>query len=164
MQVSTEGGAQDDRDDGCRAFRCDSPHWSQRRDCLVRNVLRSGLILFITDLFHPGNGLAIKLFLKSDMGYGSGWRSAMPVFLRRRAPDHVPWMNLLDRTIPALRAAAPSGHEQGLAQRVGVPSSASTRLECHTGTLHTRRIGYLKQRITADRTGKILSRSFARRL
>src|SRR5260370_40450975 len=108
MQVSTEGGAQDDRDDGCRAFRCDSPHWYQRRDCPVRNVLRSGLILFITHLFHPVNGLAIKLFQKADMGHGSGWRTAMPVFLPRRAPDHVPCMNPLPRTTPPLRSPAPS--------------------------------------------------------
>src|SRR5258708_19322382 len=117
------------------------PPWS------VSAVLRSALIVFIADLLHPVNDLAIKRFLKGDMGHGSGWRSAMPVFLPRRRPDHVPRMNRLDRTIPTLCTAAPSRHDQGLAQRVGVPGGARTRLEGHPASTPTPRTSCPHHRI-----------------
>src|SRR5262249_26327143 len=125
---------------------------------------RSALILFIADLLHPVHDRAIKRFLQSNVGHGRGGCSAMPVFLPRRGPDHVSWMNRLDRTIPALRTAAPCRHDQGLAQRVGMPGGARTRLEGHAGGAHMCRIGCLNQRVNADRTSKILGRSFASRL
>ena len=42
------------------------------------------LILFVADLFHPVDGLAVELFLNGDMGHGRGWRGAMPVLLTGR--------------------------------------------------------------------------------
>src|SRR5579859_630194 len=61
-----------------------------------RNVLpaRSTLVLFVADLFHPIDGLAIELFLNSDMGHRGGWCGTMPMFLTRREPDHIPWPNV----------------------------------------------------------------------
>jgi hypothetical protein len=47
---------------------------------------------------------------------------------------------------------------------VGVPRCPSAWLERDTGPGHACRIGRLEQGVNADRTGKILGRSFARRL
>src|SRR5947207_15748347 len=60
--------------------------------------LRSCLVLFVADLFHPVNSLAIELFLNGDMRHGGGWRSPVPVFLTRPEPDHVTRSNVLYRT------------------------------------------------------------------
>src|SRR5438876_10468961 len=79
---------------------------------------RSGLILFVADLFHPVGGLAVELFLNGDVRHGRSWRSAMPVFLSRRNPDHVSRTDFLDWTGPASYPTAASRHDHGLAQRV----------------------------------------------
>src|SRR5438128_1951318 len=63
---------------------------------------RSGLVLFVADLLHPVNGLAVETFLNSDVRHGRGWRGPVPMFLPRRKPDHVTWPNLLNRPTPAL--------------------------------------------------------------
>src|SRR2546427_5995331 len=47
--------------------------------------------------------------------------------------DHITWSNLLDRAIPGLYQAAASCHDQGLAQRVGMPIRPSARLKRNTG-------------------------------
>src|SRR2546430_17462027 len=85
-------------------------------------------ILFVADLFHPVDGLAVELFLNGDVRHGRGCRGAVPMFLTRREPDHVPWPNFLDWTTPALYPAAARRHEQGLAQRVAVPCCPSAWL------------------------------------
>src|SRR6266566_9842624 len=43
-----------------------------------RNFLppRSGLVLFVADLFHPVGGLAVELFLNGDVRHGRGCRGA----------------------------------------------------------------------------------------
>src|SRR6266581_5356170 len=51
--------------------------------------LRSALVLFVADLFHPVGGLAVEAFLNGDVRHGRGCRGAMPMFLTRREPDHV---------------------------------------------------------------------------
>src|SRR5438270_9671008 len=85
---------------------------------------RSGLVLFVADLFHPIGGLAVETFLNGDMRHGRGWRGTVPMFLTWLEPNHVPWPNDLDRTTPALYPAAAISHDQGLAQRVAVPGGA----------------------------------------
>src|SRR5208282_4164894 len=89
----------------------------------------SGLILFVADLFHPLDGLAVELFLNGDVRHGGGRRGTVPVFFTRREPDYVTRPDLLDRATPALGEAAAGSHDQGLAQRVGVPGGSSARLE-----------------------------------
>ena len=88
----------------------------------------SGLILLVADLFHPIGGLAVELFLDGDVRHGRGWRSAVPMFLTRREPDHVTRADFFDRATPALHAAAAGRHDQGLAQRAnesaGIASSS----------------------------------------
>src|SRR5207244_11498605 len=81
----------------------------------------SGPVLFVADLLHPVDGLAVELFHNRDVRHGRGWRRAVPMLLTRRAPDHVTGPNLLDRTAPALHQAAAGRHDQCLTQRMGVP-------------------------------------------
>ena len=38
-------------------------------------------VLFVTNLFHPVNGLAVELFLNGDVRHGCGRRGAVPVLL-----------------------------------------------------------------------------------
>src|SRR5579885_215111 len=121
---------------------------------------RSALVLFVADLFHPVNCLAVESLLNGDVRHGRGWRGAMPMFLPRLKQDHIAWSNLLDGSPPTLCPATASRHDQGLAQRVGVPGSPSAWLERHTGTSYASRIGCFKQGVDADRAGKILGWSF----
>src|SRR6266700_1920929 len=125
---------------------------------------RSGLLLFVADLFHPVGGLAVETFLNGEVRHGRGWRGAVPMFLTRLEPDHVTRPNFLDRTTPALDPAAASRHDQGLAQRVAVPCGPSAGLERDTCADRACRLGCLEQGVNAYRAGKILGRSFAGRL
>ena len=64
---------------------------------------RLGAALFVGDFFHPVHNLAVELFLGGDMSHCGRRRSAMPVFLVRRKPNHVAWLDFLDRSSPMLR-------------------------------------------------------------
>src|SRR5262245_37185207 len=88
----------------------------------------------------------------------------MPMFLTRRDPDHITRANCLKWTSPTLHQATARRHDQGLAQRVGVPGGSRAGLECDTDAARACRSGWLEQWISAYRTGKVLDRSFARRL
>jgi len=96
--------------------------------------------------------------------HGRGWRSAVPMLLPRRKPDHVSRMNFLDWTPPALDATTAIRHNQRLAQWVGVPCGPSTGLERDTGTSHAGRMGCIEEGVNAYTAGKVLGRSFAGRL
>src|SRR5580658_2606750 len=124
----------------------------------------SGPVLFVCDLFHPVDNLALELFLNGDMRHGGGRRPSVPMLLARREPDHIAWPDLLDRPAPALRPTATGRHDEGLAQRMDVPCGAGAWLESDTGPLHQRRVGRLKKRIDAYRAGEPLRRSLAGRL
>src|SRR5262249_24319824 len=92
-----------------------------------------GPVLFVADRFHPVHRLAVELFLDGDVRHGRGRRGAVPVLLARREPDHVARPDLLDRAAPALGQAAAGRHDQGLAQRVGVPRRPGAGLERDAG-------------------------------
>src|SRR5262249_36229009 len=79
------------------------------------------------------DGFSVELFLNGNVRHGRGCRGAVPVLLTRREPDHVTGPDFLDRAAPALGQAAASRHDQGLAQRVGVPRRPSAGLERDTG-------------------------------
>src|SRR5918996_2433043 len=61
---------------------CNGPRRVQTRAWLA-------LVLFITDLFHPIDDLAVDMFLDGDMGHGRRRRRAVPVLDGRRNPDDV---------------------------------------------------------------------------
>ena len=122
----------------------------------------SGLILLVADLLHPVDDLsALELFVNRDMRHGRRWCGAMPMFFARRYPDHVSGTDLFDRAVPALYPAAAGRHDQGLAQRVGVPGRPGARLERDTGTVGARRSTCLKYRVDAHSASEIIARSLA---
>jgi hypothetical protein len=143
-------------------MRCDKPDVTH--DGFLLFGPSSGLVLFVANLFHPVNGLAVEIFLNGDVRHGRSCRGPMPMFLTRWEPDYVSWPNVLDRTTPALDPAEALRHDQGLAQRVVVPCCPSAGLERDTGTDRAGRIGCLEQGVYAYHTGKVLGRSFAGRL
>jgi len=64
------------------------------------------LILFVADLFHPVDNLAVGLFLNSDVRHGRSWCGTVPVFLAGREPDHITRPDLLDWSAFALDPTA----------------------------------------------------------
>src|SRR5690606_24061935 len=69
-------------------------------------------------------------------------------------PDHVTGMNLLHCAVPALNQPTAKGHDQCLAQRVGVPGRACTGFEGDMSPLHPVRIGLIEHRVDPNRTGE----------
>src|SRR5256886_12008685 len=96
--------------------------------------------LVVSHLFHPVHDLAIEVLLNGEVRDGGGCRGAVPMFLTRRDPDHVTGPNLLDRPSPALSEARAGGHDQSLAQRVGVPGRPAAGPGPDTGAGPTGRI------------------------
>src|SRR5260221_14621579 len=86
-------------------------------------------VLFVADLFHPVDDLAVELFLNCNMRHGRGRRGTMPMLLARREPDHKAGMHLLNGTALALDPAATGLDNHGLAERQGIPRWCSTLLE-----------------------------------
>src|SRR3989442_5035119 len=109
-------------------------------------------VLFVADFFHPVDGLTVEPFLNGDVRHRRGCRSAVPMLLTRRKPDHVPRPNLIDWASPALCPAAASRHDQRLAERMRVPCGTGGRLKGDAGANNTPRIGCFKQRINTNRT------------
>src|ERR1700752_2552092 len=105
---------------------------------------RSGLVLFVADLFHPVGGLAVETFLDGDVRHGRGRRGTVPMFLARREPDDVPRPDFFNLPAPALCASAAGSHDQGLAERMRVPRGSRAGFERDTGTGHASRRGCLK--------------------
>jgi hypothetical protein len=86
------------------------------------------------------------------------------VLLARREPDHVARPDLLDRPAPALRQPAAGGHDERLAERVGVPRRPCAGLERNAGPDHARRIGRLEQWIDTHGAAEVLGRPLAGQL
>src|SRR6476646_8468667 len=104
----------------------------------------SGLVLLVTHMLHPVHHLAVFLFLNGDVRHGRRRRSAMPVLLARRKPDHVTGPNFLYRPAPPLRAAAARSDDESLTQRMRMPCSPRSRLKGNAGALDKCRIRRLK--------------------
>src|SRR5206468_15769 len=95
--------------------------------------LRSGLVLFVADLFHPLDDFTVELLLNGDVRHGGRGRGAMPMLLAGGKPDHVARPTLLDRFTPPLRPARSEHHNQStphaireLEERFGVRLLART--------------------------------------
>src|SRR6266849_10246204 len=56
--------------------------------CIVRPLFLYA-VLFVADLLHPINHLAVLLFLNGDVRHSGRLPSPMPVFLFRWEPDHI---------------------------------------------------------------------------
>ena len=120
-------------------------HWQRNKLSLCTWILlllfpfdpQSGLVLFVADLFHPVDDLAVELFLNGDVRHGRGRRGAMPVLLAGREPDHIAGPDLLDRSALALSPAAAGRHDQGLTERMRMPCGPRARLEGDAGALNT---------------------------
>ena len=67
--------------------------------------------------------------------------------------------NFLSRAARALNPAETRRDDQGLTERMCVPSGAGSRLERDAGASHTCWFGRLEQRINANGAGEILRRS-----
>src|SRR5207248_3059417 len=87
------------------------------------------LILFIRNLFHPVDRLAVQRFLNSDMSHRGRRCRAVPMLLAGCKPDHITWPNFLDRAALALHPAEAGRDDQRLAEWMGMPGGAGTRLE-----------------------------------
>src|SRR5947209_17653671 len=112
-------------------------------------VLGRRLVLFVADLLHPVDDLAVEVFQDCDVGHGGGRRRAMPVLLARLAPDDVARSNHFDRTTPALHEPAAGRDDQGLTQRMGVPCGPGAWLKRDAGAPRARRTGRLEYRVDA---------------
>src|SRR5438067_1803703 len=64
----------------------------------------------------------------------------------------------------ALHPAASAGDDQGLPERVGVPSGACSRLEGHARATDPCRVRPVKQRVNTHRAGEPVCRSLGGRL
>src|SRR5580692_1094654 len=105
-----------------------------------------------------------QAFLNGDMRHGRGRRSPVLVLLAGRKPDHVARPNFLDRAALALCPATPSGDDESLAERMGVPCSPRAGLKRSAGVLNPCRIGCLKKRIDPHGASEPLCRPPAGRL
>jgi len=72
-------------------------------------------ILFVADLLHPLDDLAIERFLNRDVCHRGRRRRAVPMLLVRRKPDHIARPNFLNRAAPTLRPSKSRGDDQRLA-------------------------------------------------
>src|SRR5215204_3281852 len=113
-------------------------------------------ILFITDLFHPIDDLALDMFLDGDMGHGRHRRGAVPVLDGRGNPDDVARADLFHQAAPLLNAADTRRHDENLAERMRVPGAARARLERDRAARRAPRIARREQRIDTHRTGEAL--------
>jgi len=108
--------------------------------------------------------LAAERFLNGDVRHRGRWRSAVPMLLVRRKPDHVARPDFFDRTTLALRPAEPGGDDQRLTERMRMPGGASTRLERDACATNARRFRRFEQRIDSHCAGEPISGSFSGRL
>src|SRR4051812_16119032 len=98
------------------------------------------------------------------MGHCCGRGGAVPMLFARWNPDDVTGANFLDRASPALGAATTSGHNESLAEWMGVPRRSSAGLECDAGADHARGRGCTEQWIDTHRASEPIRRAFAGRL
>ena len=122
------------------------------------------MVLLITHLFHPIDGLPVEQFMDRDVRHGRGRSGAVPMFFPRRDPNHVTRTDFLDRSAPALRPATASRDNQRLPEWMRVPGGTSAGLEGDARTRNASRIGRLVQRVDTHCAGKPVVWAFARRL
>jgi len=91
----------------------------------------------------PRDRVALVIHLvRRDMDHEAVWRRAMPVVLAGLEEHAVTRSDLLHRASLSLAAAHALGHEDGLAERMGVPRSARSRGEVDIGGGYTVRAAF----------------------
>src|SRR5881227_3284781 len=122
-----------------------------------RVIARSALVLFVAHVLHPLDHFAVERFLNGNVRHGGCRRSAVPMLLVRRKPDHIARPDFFDRSAPTLRPSEAGRDDQRLTKWMCMPRSACTRLERDVCTTHTCRLWSFKQRINPHGPGKPVS-------
>src|SRR5947208_13892563 len=122
-----------------------------------RIIVRSALVLFVAHVLHPLDHFAVERFLNGNVRHGGRRRSAVPMLLVRRKPDHIARPDFFDRSAPTLRPSEAGRDDQRLTKWMCMPRSACTRLERDVCTTHTCRLRSFKQRINPHCPGKPVS-------
>src|SRR5882724_10175638 len=78
------------------------------------------------------------------------------MLLTGRNPNDIARVNLLNLIAPSLYEARAGGNDEGLADRMGMPSRSRTRLEGHVGGGHTGRCLRKKQGVNANRARTVV--------
>src|SRR3954471_6662866 len=86
----------------------------------------------------------------------------MPMLEVWREPHKVARPHLFDRSAVALHPSQTGSDDQGLSERMSVPVGASPGLKGDVTSAGPRRIGCLKERVYADRSGEPGRRALAR--
>src|SRR5207249_1390068 len=94
-------------------------------------------VLFVADLLHPVDDLALEFLLDGDVRHRAVRRGAVPMLLSGRTRDHISGMNLFDRTSLALHEASTIRHNERLTQGMVVPSRECARFEADARTSPT---------------------------
>src|SRR5438445_6976068 len=115
-------------------------------------------VLLIAHLFQPFDVPAVDRLLNGDMRHGVRRGGAMPMLHARRRPYDVARLDLLLLASLLLHPAGAGRHDQGLAERMGVPCRARARLEGDAGSGNAGERFRLEQRIDAHRAGEVLLR------
>ena len=86
-------------------------------------------VRLVGDMLHPIHHLAVQLLLDSDVRHGSRRSGAVPVFVTRRKPHHVPRMHLLAsaRLESAPSPLPPSQSTSGPVDAYATPSGLQAR-------------------------------------
>src|SRR4030095_6340911 len=133
-----------------------------RQGFACRESLRLAIELFVGHLLHPVDRLAIERLGDGDMRHTRRRRCAMPVFLTRQNPDDIAGPDVLLGAALYLHPAQAGGDDQGLAQRMSVPSRAGAGLESHDRAADAGRSSALKGHVDPDSACEILRRTFRR--
>src|SRR5207249_7789933 len=97
-------------------------------------------VLLIAHFFHPIDDFPVQRLLNGNVSHCGRRRSAVPMLLVRRKPDHITRPDFLDRPAPTLRPPNARRDDQRLTEWMRVPCGASTRLERDACAANTCRV------------------------
>src|SRR5439155_16338264 len=101
----------------------------------------------------------VQRLLNGDMSHRGRRRSAVPMLLTRRKPDHIARPDFLDRTAPALSPTKAARDDQRLTEWMCMPGGAGTRLERNAHAANTRGFGRFEQRVDTHPPAEPVRRS-----
>jgi hypothetical protein len=101
-------------------------------DALLASAATTRLIVFVADLFHPVDALAVQAFNDRNMRHSGRGGCAVPMLLTGWAPDDVARSDDSYGFSPALHEPATRRHDENLTERMRVPGGSSAGLEVDT--------------------------------